>query len=107
MENIIKNPGFHHLVEKIFLNLKYEDLKKCQLINQTTNQILENPMFWMKKLIQSGFSLSEENQKDWIKAIQSERNSEKERHILAYLKWKLSSKECRRENRKIVNDSVC
>ena len=34
MENIICNPGFQHIGEKIFLTLKYEDLKVCQLINK-------------------------------------------------------------------------
>ena len=53
MEKIINNPGLQHLAENIFLNLNSEDLKQCQLINQSASKILENPLFWMKKLIQS------------------------------------------------------
>ena len=68
MEKIIKNPGLQHLAENIFLNLNYSDLKKCQLINQSASQILDNPMFWIRELIKKG--LSKENQNDWIKAIQ-------------------------------------
>ena len=87
MEKIINNPGLQHLAENIFLNLNYEDLKKCQLINQSASQILDNPMFWIKELIRKG--LSKKNQKDWIEAIQTETNSEKKENITAYLKWNL------------------
>ena len=75
MEKIINNPGLQHLTENIFLNLDSTNLNKCQMINQSARQILENPMFWIKKLIQKG--LSKKNQKDWIKAIKSETNSVK------------------------------
>ena len=91
MENIINNPGLQHLVERIFLNLNYEDLQKCQLINQSTKHILENSMFWVKKLVQRG--LSKDNQKVLIKAIQSVKNSDKEKHILSFLKWNLKTEE--------------
>ena len=87
MENIINNPGLQHLAENIFLNLNYEDLKKCKLINQSTKEILENPMFWIKKLI------PKENQKDWIKVIESEKNSEKETAIMSYLLWNLEKED--------------
>ena len=43
MGKIINNMEFQHLIENIFLNLKYEDLKKCEMLN--------NPIFLMKKLI--------------------------------------------------------
>ena len=68
MENFFNNPGLQHLAENIFLNLNYADLKKCHLINQSSSQILDNPMFWIRELIQKG--LSKENQNDWIEAIQ-------------------------------------
>ena len=94
MENIIKIPGLQHLVENIFLNLNLENLEKCQLINhQATNQLLENPMFWIKKCIRNGFLVSEECLNDWTNAIQSARkkSDQEEKHIVAYLKWELSS----------------
>ena len=85
MEKIITNPGLQHLAENIFWNLNVEHLKICVRINQLCQQILENPMFWLRKFA----SLSKENQKDWIKVIQSETNSEKKRAIIAYLQWNL------------------
>ena len=90
MEKILNNPGLQHLAENIFLNLNSAGLKKCQPINQSASQILEKPMFWIKKCIRNG--LSEENQNDWIKAIQSETNFEKKKNIAAYLSWYLKYK---------------
>ena len=57
------NPGLKHLAEKVFWNLDVEDLKICAQINQSGKQILENPIFWLKKFR----SLSKENLQDWIK----------------------------------------
>ena len=90
MEKIINNPGLQHLVENIFLNMIYPDLMKCKLINQSVTQILDNPMFWITKLIQSG--LPKEQQKEWIKAIQLETNSEMKKYIAAYLEWNFKKK---------------
>ena len=88
LENIINNPGLLHLAENIFLNLGPEDLDKCQ-INKSSNQILDNPMFWLKKFGQG--SLSKKNREDWIKAIQSNNNSDMEKKIISYLKWSLKT----------------
>ena len=85
MEKIIKNPGLQHLAENVFLNLNYSDLNKCQLINQSTSQILDNPMFWINELIKKG--LSKKNQNDWIKAIQSVKSSSEGIAIISYLQW--------------------
>ena len=85
MEKIITNPGLQHLAENIFWNLDVEHLKICGLINQSCQQILDNPMFWLRKFV----GLSKANQKDWIKIIQSEKNPEKKGQIIAYLQWNL------------------
>ena len=91
MEKII-NPGLQHLAENIFLNLNGEDLKACQLICQSANQILgNNPMFWIKKCFQKGLS-KEKNKEGWIKGVQSEMNYGKEKHIALYLKQKFMNK---------------
>ena len=42
-------------------------------------------MFWLNKFGE----LSKENQKDWIKILQSVKNSEYEKIIVSYLKWNL------------------
>ena len=68
LETFINNPGFQHLAEEIFGNLNYESLENCQQINQSSKEILENPLFWLKKFIRSG-GLSKKNQDDWTKTI--------------------------------------
>ena len=85
MEKIISNPGFQHLAEKVFWNLDVEDLKICAQINQSCKQILQNPIFCLRKFKR----LSKENQKDWIKVIQSVENSDKGIAIISYLQWNL------------------
>ena len=85
MEKIVNNPGLQHLAEKVFFNLNVEDLKMCARINQSCEQILENPMFWLRIF---GDILSEEDQNVWIKIIQSlEENSMKRKAIIPYLQW--------------------
>ena len=86
MEIIISNPGLHHLAEKVFWNLDVEDLKKCEQINKSCKQILENPLFWLKK-----FNLSKENHEHWIKVIQLVDNSDKGIAIISYLQWNLKN----------------
>ena len=81
MEKIICNPGFQNLAEKVFLNLDVEDLKNCALLHQSSKQILENPMFWLKKFK----NLSMENQKEWNKVIITVNNSDKRNAIISHL----------------------
>ena len=85
MESIINNLGLQHLAEKIFWNLDTEHLKICRLINLSCKQILENPIFWLKKFKK----LSKENQTDWINAIKVVKNSEEINAIISYLQWNL------------------
>ena len=87
MEKIINNTGFQHLVEKVFLNLKHQELEICAVINQSSKQILDNPMFWLKKYVSKG--MSKKNETDWATTIKSAKKSNKKKHILLYLKWKL------------------
>ena len=84
MENIIKNPGLQHIAENVFLNLNYEKLETCRLVNEFCKEILDNPMFWLKKFIQRG--LSKKNQIDWMAAIQITPYYNLETNILNYLK---------------------
>ena len=49
MDQIIENPGFQHLTEKILLNLPFKDVISLQLVNKTLKEILDDPMFWIKK----------------------------------------------------------
>ena len=86
LEIILNAPGLLHISENIFNNLDYKDLEVCRNINQSSQQILDNPMFWLRKFGQ----LSKKNKKDWIKVIQSVKNSsKKEKAIISYLQWNL------------------
>ena len=85
MEKIINNTGLQHILEKVFWDLDVEDLKICGQINQACKQILENPMFWLKKFR----SLSKDNLKDWLQVIKLAKNTDKEKAIICYLQWNL------------------
>ena len=87
LENFINNAGLQHLAENIFLYLNFKDLKACQLINRSSQSILANPRFWLKKFIQNG--MTKKNQNDWLKAIQLTKDTEYERNVLLYLKRSL------------------
>ena len=82
METIITNPGLQHLAEEVFWNLDIEDLKICAQINQSCKQILKYPTFCLSKFEH----LSEKNQRDWVKACQTEKNSDKGIAIITYFK---------------------
>ena len=84
MDQIIKNPGFQHLTEKFLLNLPFKDVISLQLVNKTLKEILEDPMFWIKKWILKG--LSKKNKDDWIKAIQLTKNTKLAKIIILYAK---------------------
>ena len=97
-EKILNNPGLQHLAENIFDNLKFEDLVVCREISQSSKQILDyqmdkrsltpdEPMFMLRKFR----SLSKDNQKVWIKVIQSEKNSDKGKAISSYMQLKLKN----------------
>ena len=85
METIISNPGLHHLAEKVFWNLDVEDLKICAQINLSCKQVLQKPIFCLRKFEH----LSKENRKDWNKVIQLAKNSDKGIAIISYLQWNL------------------
>ena len=87
METILRNPGLLHLAENIFLNLETEDLEVCEKINQSSKQILEDPSFWLWKLMLKG--LPEEKIEDWKKAIKLAKTTDLYKNVSLYLKWKL------------------
>ena len=84
MEEIINNPGFQHITEKIFLPLKCKDLLAYELTNKSSNDILNNPLFWLKKLISTG--LSKKNQEDWIIAFKLTKGTSLQRNIMLYMR---------------------
>ena len=90
-EKILNAPGLHHLAENIFCNLDIEHLKICRILNQSSKQILDgpmfqDPMFWLRKF--GGISIK--NQNAWANVIQSVHNSFKRKYaIISYLRWNL------------------
>ena len=85
METITNNPGLQHIAENVFWNLDVKDLKICAQINQSCKQILQHPIFCLRKFE----NLSKKNRKEWINVIQSVKNSDIGRAIIAYLGWSL------------------
>ena len=84
MDQITNTPGLQHITEDILLNLDFKNLKVCQSVNKTFGEILANPIFWLKKF--RLITKSPKNQKDWIKVITSEKNSEKKKILnLVYI----------------------
>ena len=80
---IFSNQAFKHLAEKVFWELDVEDLKICAKINSSCKMILQNPIFSLNKFQH----LSNDNRKDWIKALQSVKHSDKGIAIISYLQW--------------------
>ena len=93
-ESIFNNPGLQHIAENIFGNLNYEDLEVCRTVNQSCKNILDEPIFWLKKFIRRG--LSRKDQLDWTKAVQLTKHTDLEKNVLLYLKK-------RSKNERVVN----
>ena len=70
MDILTKTPGFHYVAENIFINLDYEDLEICSQVNKSWRKILNNPSFWLRKLIQFGVLENKEYQSSWKIVIQ-------------------------------------
>ena len=84
MNKIINNQGFHHIVENIFITLKHKDITSCLFINKSSNEILDDPNFWLRKWIIRG--LSGKNLTDWRNAIQLSKNTKLESKITRCLR---------------------
>ena len=85
LDQIVINPGLQHIIEMIFFNLDYKDIKNCNLVNAAINKILINPMFWLKKW-SFNRGLSRKNQSEWIKALEMTKNTNFERNVILYIK---------------------
>ena len=87
METLIKTPGLQHLAENIFLNLNYQEVKTCGLLNETfdlfTDQLIENPFFLLKRFVLGG--MSKKNENDWTEIIQKTRGTNIEESVFLYL----------------------
>ena len=69
MDILTKTPGFRYVAENIFINLDFEDLENCSQVNKSWREILNNPSFWLRKLIQFGV-LEKKDQSSWKIVVQ-------------------------------------
>ena len=74
MENIANFKNFIDIGEKVFEHLDFKTILDCKLVCQSWNQIVANPMFWMKKLKKMG--QSSEASKKWIDLISKSKELE-------------------------------
>ena len=66
METITKIPGLQHISEDIFGLLDKKSLMDCGLVNKTWMRILNQPIFWLKKLKMTTATNDPENvHKSW------------------------------------------
>ena len=89
LEEIINSPGLQHITEEIFLNLDFNGIMTCQLVNNSCKYIVDKPMFWLKKWKLRG--LSDENHRDWVNAIQITKNTTVEKNVQAYIQMVIKS----------------
>ena len=89
LEKILNNPGLQHLAENIVENLTHKDFKMFGEINQSSKQILDYQMDKPTFLLRKFRNLSKKIKKNWIKKIESAKNSGKDKAIISYLKWML------------------
>ena len=50
MEVITRNSGLHHISEDILQLLDIDSLMNCRLVNSSWKEILDQPIFWLKKM---------------------------------------------------------
>ena len=73
MDSITKNPDLQKIAEAIFSNLTEEDdFLKCQEVNSFWKEILDRPMFWVKKLVVEK-KITYESYVKWTKLIRQKK----------------------------------
>ena len=55
LESFINNPGLQHIAENILQNLDKHSLLKYRLVNSSWKRILDQPIFWLNKLLKKEF----------------------------------------------------
>ena len=88
LEKFINIPGLHHIAENIFVNLNYQSLEACKSVDGSfqhyLDQLMANPLFFLKKFIRGG--MSKKNEMDWTEIIQMTRGTNVREIILLYFK---------------------
>ena len=63
MDQITKNTGLQHIAEEIFKHLDKENLMNCRKVSQSWKDILDGPMFLLKRIENS--NIPTEIKKNW------------------------------------------
>ena len=63
MDQITENAGLQHIGEEVFKHLDQENLMKCRKVNQSWKDILEGPMFLLKRIDNS--NIQADIKKNW------------------------------------------
>jgi len=84
METILKKPGLHHIAEDTFLNLDGKTLSNCTELNQNSKEIIDKPMFWLKKFSQQKVPLNDIE--PWKALVQKLNDSNLEQQLAMKLK---------------------
>ena len=70
MENILINPGLQHIIKSSFIFLEKSDILSFRLVNQDCKNIIDDPIFSLKKLSQLK-NVPKDLIKSWKKIIQN------------------------------------
>ena len=85
MENFTKVPGLRGISEDIFKLLDKKSLMKCRLVNSSWKNVLEQPIFWLKKMKLENVPMNV--QQSWkILAQQLEDGQTKKEFVLTLIK---------------------
>ena len=64
MQNIIENPGLQHLAETMLTFLDKSSIASFQLVNRDCKNIVDDPLFSLKKLAQLD-NVSKDMNENW------------------------------------------
>ena len=73
MDSIASNQGLQHIAEKIFMPMKFKDVLKCRLVNKFWKEVIDQPMFLIKKLeVTMSLTVAAERYRESKKAFDEE-----------------------------------
>ena len=84
MDHISKSLGLRHISEQVFMELGAKDLVKCEKVNSSWKNLLENPHLWVKICVKQKKIIYDEEEKEWLKLILKDPTRQK--HIVPFLK---------------------
>ena len=70
MEDIVKSPGLQHIIKTTLTFLDKSDIASFRLVNQYCKNIVNDPIFFLKKLSQLK-EIPKDLIENWMKTIQN------------------------------------